>query len=80
MGIIFRFLIMSIIVVLLIRLYKLICLKADFQRDVKQLLNICFGNHEQVNRLIQFEKDRDNEITDHEACRRAIERQNHDNH
>jgi len=79
MGIFLRFIIFILIIVILIRLYHLICQKADLQRDLKQLVNICFGNYEQVNRLIQYEKDQNPDISDHEACLRAIERHYHDN-
>ena len=53
--------------------------KNEFQKYESQLLNKCFGDHEQMNRLVQFEKDKDAGITTLEAIKRAIERHNRDN-
>jgi hypothetical protein len=47
--------------------------------DLKRLRNICRGNVEQMNRLIEYEKGRRPGINNDEACRRAIASLTRDN-
>ena len=47
-------------------------------REERQLLAICRGDVEQMQRLVEFERKRRPELTQRQACRMAIERYQRD--
>ena len=47
--------------------------------DLKRLRTVCRGDVEQMNRLIEYEKDRRPGINNREACRKAIASLTRDN-
>ena len=49
------------------------------REDLKRLRNICRGDVEQMNRLIEYEKGRRPGINNGEACRKAIASLTRDN-
>ena len=86
MAIVIRMILVALLVWLLISLFeklapevKKFLNRSRFQNDWQRLVTICGGDHERAGRLMQHEKKSNPEISDQEACRRAIEHYYRDN-
>lgn len=86
MTIVIRLILVALLVWLLVSLYEKLAPEAKkylnrnrFGSDWQRLVTICGGDYERAGRLMQHEKKSNPEISDQEACRRAIAHYERDN-